>query len=197
VNNVPMKRRKDLIWAVSLSIACIGFLFLISSFGGWVGSFSFLLSLVGGVCCFILFAFLVFRSIRFSIWDGRRLISLGLLVITILAICFNPVAWITEKMKADRVFSGSCEHTVTIVQMILRKDGSSEYEPGSFMDRNWTKGHWSRSGDTIAVWTSSLGAKPRLLMIENNGLSELVEDSLGHRHGFAGSTVRLRSSETP
>jgi hypothetical protein len=192
-----MKRRKDLVWAGSLFIACAGSLFLTLSFGGWTGHFSFLLIVVSGAASLFLFASLLFRSIQQSLWDGRRLMSLGLLLVALLTLYFDPVALVVEKMKADRVFSGTCEHTVTFVQLVLRDDGSSEYEPGSFLDRNWTTGHWSRSGDTIAVWTSSEMTRPRLLLIQSNGLNELDADPFGHHHGFAGSTVELRSMETP
>lgn len=118
-------------------------------------------------------------------------------MVALLTLYFDPVARIIEKTKADRVFSGTCEHTVTFVQLILREDGSSEYEPGSFLDRNWTNGHWSRSGDTIAVWTSSEVIMAFLFLIQSNGLNELDANSFGHHHAFAGSTERLRSTEMP
>src|SRR5690606_33592276 len=132
-----------------------------------------------------------------SIWDRRRLVPLGLLWAALLRVYCDPMALTIVKRKADRAFSGGCERTATHVQLSRREDGSCEYEPGSCLDRIWTTGDWSRSSDTVAVWTSSKMNRPRLFVIYANSLTEVDSDTLGHQHGFAGSTMLLSSAATP
>jgi len=95
-----------------------------------------------------------------------------------------------EKYKSPVVFYGCCEHTMTSVAIILRKDKSFEYNLGSFMKNDILYGKYEICNDTILLFfkdkqNCKIGSK---MVSSKNGLIE-IGDSLNHRHNFKKITL--------
>ena len=170
---------------------------LAALFGLWgsggVGLLSLLLAiLLAGVCL----AVCCIRLLRMTKPIRLRQIAVTLLPLIAIALVFLRVdARVVNAFKGPVVFSGTCEHTVTFVHLILHEDGSCEFEPGSFLDRNWQNGTWDQSKDTVRVRVEEArkaGPVEMDLLITSEGLRELSGDKL-HSHGFAGNTVVISS----
>ena len=150
---------------------------------------SFLVATVLGVVCAVVG---VVRLLRLRRPLEVSSVSLALLpLVAVLVIFFRFDVQAVNGFKSRVVFEGTCEHTVTYVHLVLRENGSCEFEPGSFLDRNWQEGIWTRAGDTLHLQMSgsrNQAAMSMELQTTPQGLVEISSDTLSHAHGFAGKT---------
>jgi hypothetical protein len=179
-------------WIILLSCAFVGAALFGLQGNGGAGLLSMLLAAVLGLICVVAG---VLRLLKLPKPPGLNSVAVALLPLAAVALIFFRVdAMIVSALKSRVIFAGTCEHTVTFVHLVLREDGSCEFEPGSFLDRNWQSGEWHRSGDTVHVGIEEARNTDPMkmeLLITGEGLRELSKDTL-HAHGFAGTTDRIR-----
>lgn len=167
-------------------------------FGVWGNGAAAVAALLGsgilGLLCIIRSGILLFRR-KETLGSGKFLLSIAPTA-AVLFMSFRGDLAIVNVLLSPVVFRGTCEHTVTFVHLVLREDGSCEFEPGSFLDRNWQVGTWTRSGDTVHVdieQARNAGPTDMDLLVTGEGLWGFAADSV-HAHGFAGMTNRIRGS---
>ena len=151
-----------------------------------------LASLVLGVVC-IWRGFYLLLPIKKPV-DRKRIFIAAVPLAAAVFMFFRVDERLVNLFRSPIVFSGTCEHTVTFVHLVLREDGSCAYEPGSFLDQNWQSGSWSRTGDTINIsidQSETDGSLNMRMLIATAGLTQLTSDST-HAHGFSGATDRIR-----
>ncbi|MGK0308843.1 MAG: hypothetical protein ACI8RP_001810 [Urechidicola sp.] len=149
----------------------------------WVGVIFFMASIAFG---FILLGFMV-AGVYFFVKSRKKNLAfaLGVSLASILIVYFDPIHTISEKLKSPVVLSGYCEHTVTQVSLVLRKDMSFEYNPGAFLKKEMYYGRYLITGDTIILDFDSEPLKEikNKLVIHDSYFIE-IGDSLEHLHGF-------------
>ncbi|RZJ73640.1 hypothetical protein [Flavobacterium sp.] len=96
---------------------------------------------------FVIFGF--FQALSDSRWKTAIPSIVGIFVLAF--VVFSPIARIREALKADVIFFGKCEHTVSMARIKLRNDGTFEYFPATFLDPKLFEGAYSRSGDSIVL----------------------------------------------
>ncbi len=181
-------------------LALVGWFLAASLLGRWggggIGLIALLIALILGVLCIVVSMSQVFRMKRpFAV--SRFAISL-LPLFGVSTILLGLDVLVVDEFRGKPVFNGTCEHTVTFVHLVLRDDGSCEYEPGSFLDRNWQKGTWTRSGELVHVQLLERGSANSFQMklrIQEDGLHETKSPSADesmHLHGFRGLTGELK-----
>lgn len=155
---------------------------------------AFLGASVLGLLCMVVGLALLIRTIDSGTWRPRNMISFMLPLAVVGLMYFRADRAIVDLFRSRSVFEGACEHTVTFVHLIMREDGSCEYEPGSFLDRNWCDGRWKRVGDQFLVQVHDVSSGSDLTMSlirGTNSLQVMEPDSFGHGHVFVGEVDQL------
>jgi hypothetical protein len=118
---------------------------------GWIAA---LLFAIGGFVFLMLAAVLItwtFIIIRTREFTKKNILAILFGVTAILISLYEPIALIAEGLKSRIVLWGQCEHTITNVFVVLREDGTFEYNAGAFLKKEEYDGEYKITGDSLLL----------------------------------------------
>ncbi len=133
--------------------------------------FELLFGLILSVVAIVAF----FRLVVERSWKHSVPVFISLFGIAV--ILYFPTAKIREALKADVIFLGRCEHTVSMAWIKLRKDKTFEYSPANFLNPELYEGTFEKKGDSVLLKFDDAEptAKARLVFREKGNSVYLCE----------------------
>ena len=168
-----------------LSLLLIVTFYLAFWFEGWIGALLLVVDIGFGIT---LLGLLTLRFIRFFRVESRtrqqfKPFLTGLAAIGV--VVFRPIEQINESLKSPVMISGYCEHTVTEVYFVFRRNKEFEYNAGAFIKKEMYYGTYKLNADTIHLSFNEAipnNVNPTLLLDEYAFIE--VGDTTRHRHYF-------------
>jgi hypothetical protein len=188
-----LTKKKELIISLSCGLALICFSYAGFFIGRLIGLLFVIIAFIVGAFSLYVFFGLIVNSIRFKTFLKSRLVNILFVGFSLFIVIFQPIEQIIEKMKSPVIFSGTCEHTVTFVWILLREDKTFDYNAGGFLERIIYNGTYKIKDDSLFLKFKKKVSNniSDTLIIDQYGLKETTLRKK-HQHFFKGQISKIK-----